>query len=537
LVSKRKHLIILALIFVFLFLAGCTPSTPSPDATKPGGILRIGSWQEPGYLNPLLADMMAEAEVCRMVFSGLLRVNSAMEYLPDLARDIPTLENGGLKVAGDQVTITYNLREDVKWHDGTDFTARDVLFTYNTYMNDQVNVSSRDGYDRITECKIIDPHTIQITMEGIYPAYKQLFSYIIPEHLLAQSVDMNSDGFNQNPVGTGPFIFTQWVSGSHIELKANPDYYGEGPFLDGVVYKIVPDTNTLLTQLKTGEVDVFMSFGWTQFSEIENTAGVNPYVTPALDWEHLDFNLRLPLFQDKRVRQAIMYALDRQEIVDLVMQGKVKVATSGQAPLSWAYNPNVKQYTRDPEKAALLLQEAGWETGADGFYQKNGQKLSFVCSTTAGNRQREMVQQIMQEQLRTVGIEMIIRNYDPPTLFGDLISNLKFETVLFAWSADVDPDDYSLWSSAQLPPNGQNFPGFVDARVDDLLVRTRSTFDQGERKQYFDEIQAILAEELPVIPMYFHANLDAVRTELRGYQQNPTLASDMWNCNEWWLQE
>jgi len=534
---KKSMIVCLVLLLLAGMLAGCSTQTPAGGEKQEGGILRVGSWQEPDYLNPPLAEMVASSEVNKMIFSGLLQVDDQMNFFPDLAMEVPAEENGGIVIDGSKFTVTYHLREDVKWHDGEAFDAEDVKFTYDMYMNPAVKVVSRDGYDKIENFEIVDPHTIKITFGEIYPPFKQLFDYIMPEHILSKVADINTDAFNQNPVGTGPFKFVKWDPGAYIEVTANEEYYGDGPYLAGIVYKIVPDTNTLLTQLKTGEVDVFINFSWAQLEEVEKTEGVSAFVTPALVWEHVDFNLQKPLFQDKAVRQAIFTAIDRQEIVDMLMYGRVKIATGDQAPISWAYNPDVKQYAKDTAAAKALLEGAGWTLGADGVYEKDGQKLSFTISTTSGNSQREQIEQLMKEQLKEAGINLEIRNYEAATLFGDILENCKFDTILFAWSANVDPDCYTLWHSKQLPPNGQNYPHFINARVDELIDTSRQAFDQTARKQYFDEIQEILAEEVPTMPIYYRANLDAAVNKLHEFKPNPTLYSNMWNCSQWWLEQ
>lgn len=536
-VCKRRLLINLTVFLLVTVLAGCSPQVQTGGGKQDGGILRVGSLQEPDYLNPPLSEMLTSAEVSKMIFSGLLQVDDEMNYFADLAKEVPSEENGGIAIEGDGFVVTYHLRDDVKWHDGEPFDAEDVKFTYEMYMNPAVRVFSNDGYDKIENFVVVDPYTVKISFREIYPAFQQLFDYVLPEHILSQSADINTDEFNRNPVGTGPFKFVRWEPGAYIEVAANEEYYGDGPYLDSIIYKIVPDVNTLLTQLKTGEVDAFFNFNWAQLEEIEKTTGVSAYITPAMFWEHVDFNLRRPLFQDKAVRQAVFTAIDRQQIVDMLMYGRVEIATGDQAPISWAYNSNVKQYRKDTAEARALLEGAGWTLGTDGIYEKDGQKLSFTISTTAGDVQREQIEQLMKEQLREAGINLEIRNYDALTLFGDIIENGKFDTVLFAWMAGVDPDNFTLWHSDQLPPNGQNYPHFINARVDELIEASRQTFDQTARKECFDEIQEILAEEVPVMPLYYRANLDVAVSKLHEFKPNPTSYSNMWNCSQWWLEQ
>ncbi len=530
-----------------LVAAGCgrdkagqpeAPAEPSPAKMVPGGQLIYGSLLEPNTLNPLLSDLVATAEVGSLIFNGLVKVNDKGEWLADLASEVPTPQNGG--VSADGLTVTYRLRPGVAWHDGRQFTSADVKFTWETIMNRRVNVVSRDGYDRISAVDTPDPLTVVVRFRQYYAPYLTLFTTIIPRHLLANEVDVNEAPFNRAPVGTGPFRFKEWRLAEAIVLEANPGYFGGRPNLDGILYKIIPDSNIMLTQLKAGEVDVVSNVGGAHVDQVRAVSGVRAVMTPSMIWEHLDFNVDNALFQDARVRRAIALAIDRQALVTNVVKGAASVATGDQSPLSWAFNPTVKPPARDVAAARELLAQAGFKPGADGVFVKDGRRLSFNLVTTTGNKTREAVANEIVQQLKEAGVEATVRLVDVPVFFGDVLRSRRFEAAMFAWVAGLDPDNASLWHSRNIPGagnnwQGQNYAGWRHPEVDGLTERGARLVDVEARRQAYLRIQELLAQEVPVIPLYFRSNVDAVRDTVVNYKPNPTQAGNLWNAREWGL--
>ncbi len=411
-------------------------------------------------------------------------------------------------------------------------------------MNPQVNVVVRSGYDQIDSLETPDDHTVVIRFRGLFPDYRSLFSsgvggFILPAHLLESSRDLNNDPFDRHPIGTGPFKFKEWVPGSHITVERNPDHFAGAPNLDAVVFKFVPDTRQLATQIRTGEADVIQGFDWAHLELVEGIPGVAVHVTPGVIWEHLSFNLDHPLFRDVRVRRAIRAAIDREGIVRTLFQGRLQVATGDQAPLSWAYNPNIPVTRRDVALARRLLEEAGWRPGPDGIYQINGRRLSFTVSTTAGNRTRERLEQLIQQQLKEAGVEVLIRNYEATTFFGEVVPRRRFEAGIWTWASGTDPDDYYLWHSSQIPsadkPDGLNVVGWRNPEVDRLTEAARATLDREERQRAYWRVQELMDEDVPLVPLYYQADLAAARKDIRNFKPNPTLYGNLWNAREWWL--
>ncbi|HWR43746.1 peptide ABC transporter substrate-binding protein [Sporomusa sp.] len=537
-----RKLIILFLTVLVIVTAGCSPreETPSPEkkkvAIQQGGQLKYGSLQEPNTLNPLLSDLLATAEVGKLVFSGLVLTGDKGEWLPDLAIDVPTTANGG--VTPDGLTVTYRLRQDVTWHDGTPFTAEDVKFTWQLIMNRKVNIVSRDGYDRISTIDTPDKHTVVVKFREYYAPYLTLFTTILPKHKLENAGDINKAPFNRAPVGTGPFKFKEWQIAEAIIFEANQTYFRGKPVLDSIVYKIIPDSNILLTQLKSGELDIVSNIGFSYLEQVKAIGGVRTVITPTMIWEHMDFNLDNTLFQDVRVRKAIATAIDRQAIVVNVLKGAASPAYGDQSPLSWAYNPMQQPPARDVNAARDLLAQAGWQLGADGIMTKENKKLAFSLTIPTGNKLREQTAQKIAEQLKEVGILVEVRPSDAPLFFSDILKNRRFETAIYAWVAGVDPDNLNLWHSRKIPSranayDGQNYPGWRNPEVDRLIELGVRTVDVTARKDIYFRIQDLLREDCPVVPLYFRGNIDAVKTMVANYQPNPTPSGNLWNAWQW----
>jgi len=508
---------------------------PVKSQIQPGGQLSYGSLQEPNTLNPLLSDILATAEIGRLVFSGLILTNDKGEWIPDLALEVPTVQNGG--VSRDGLTVTYKLRQGVVWHDGAPFSAEDVRFTWQAIMNRKNNIISRDGYDKIAAIDTPDQFTVVIRFKEYYAPYMSLFSTVLPKHLL-ESADFNKAQFNRAPIGTGPYKFKEWRIADAIVLEANPNYFRGKPNLNSIVYKIIPDANIMLTQIKAGELDVVSNINVGQIDQVKDVEQYKVVITPNMIWEHFDFNLDNALFQDVRIRKAIALGIDQQAIVNNVLKNVAIPAAADQSPISWAYNPMLKTPTRDINAARELLIQAGWKQEPDGFFAKDGRRLSFSLVTTSGNRTRELVANAIVQQLHEVGIAVEVRFIDASLFFADVLKNRRFETAMYAWVAGMDPDNLNLWNSRKIPTQsngyeGQNYPGWRNGEIDKLTVQGLQTIDLDARKLIYFRIQEIMLQEYPVIPLYFRTNVDAVKNNVANYRPNPTPAGNLWNAWEW----
>ena len=533
----RKTIFLAFLLLFMIAISGCGKNETIPNQVKkiqPGGEIRFGSLYEPNTLNPLLSDMLAVAKVGNLIFSGLTAMNDKGEWIADLASEVPTLQNGG--VSSDGLTVTYKLKRGVTWHDGAPFTAEDVKFTWQLITNSKANIIQREGYDKIVAIETPDQYTVVIKFREYYAPFLTLFNTIMPHHILAGVGDINKAAFNREPIGTGPFKFKEWRMAEDITLEANTSYFKGKPNLDRIVYKIIPDQNILISQLKAGSLDIVTDINFAQIDQVKAVDVANVITTPGMIWEHLDFNLDNPLFQDVRVRQAIMHGIDRQGIVNDVLKNAASPAVGDQSPLSWAYNPALGLPPRDINYARELLTQAGWQQGPDGIFMKGGQKLTVSLVTTAGNKVREAVAQMILQQLKEVGIAVEVRPLDPKVFFEDVLKNRRFQTAMYAWVSGLDPDNYNLWNSKKIPSglngfSGQNYPGWRNPETDALTESSLRTVDIETRKQNYFRIQELIIQECPVIPLYFRANIDVVKKNVANYRPSPS--GSLWNAWEW----
>lgn len=540
---KKKILVITLILAVVmtLFVTGCGKEQKQDEqqgqAPIRGGIVTVGTTKEPISLNPILLNKTETSGIETVIFSGLLKLDKDLNWQPDLAIEVPTVENGG--ISADGKTVTYKLKQDIHWHDGQLFDAEDVLFTYELVTNPSINVFNREGYSNITDIQALDPYTVQINFDTSFAPFQTLFTTILPQHILGGQKNISASSFNKAPIGTGPFMFKQWDQGEQLILDAYPEYNGnDGPYLEQIKFKFAQDQTVLVEMLEKGEIDILQDFSYALTDKISAVKGMEIVNLASLEWEHLDFNLNNRILQDKNIRQAIAYAIDRQEIINTVFGGQGEIAHTDIPSQSWAYNQNVKKYNRDLNKAKQLLEDSGWkDTDGDGALDKGGTKLQLRFSTSQGYISREQVQQLIVKQLNQVGIEVLVENYPNDILLGDILRNQNFDLILYAFIANTDPVNYNLWHSSQIPPAGQNYLGYKNPEMDVQLDLALNNPNLDVRKQALHKTQEILMEDLPVLPLYFRPRMNAAKQEIKGFEPNPRSGGLFWNIQEWWIEK
>ena len=519
-------------------------STPAPaagagstDAAGSGSRLVIGYDREPDTLNRFSTHILEDIETC--VVEGLVTTNEKMEVVPLLAASIPTLENGGVVLRTDGgMDVTWKLRPEVRWHDGTPHTSADVKFTVEAINSPAYNPESTDGFDRITSVDTPDPLTAVLHYKEIYAPYRlQFVRGTLPKHVLdGRDIDTAND-YNRAPLGTGPYKVAEWKSGEYIRLEAVPSYWrGTPATIPTLLFKFVANTTTRINQLKSGEVDMVVMFPWDKHREVAAIPGVTVHRIDGNGYEHVTLNQRaFPAFADRRVRQALNHAVDRDLIVKAILEGLAPVTGGPVQPVSWAHNPNIRRYAFDPARAKALLDEAGWkDTNGDGVRDKDGQKLSFTMITQAGFAVRENVAQVLQRQFKDVGIEAAVQLHD-----GTSISKLwfegKFHAMLHWWQLPADPELTLFFAKDRMPPAGRNINYVSDDQLTSLVYAADRTVDQAARAKILAEAQARIADLAIEIPLYGVTKLDAVPARLKGFTGNPTNTGPFWNVHAWTL--
>ena len=520
---------------LLLGLSACgeAPAPPAPAvdpaaaAAVNGDTLVEAALGEASNLIPALASDTASFAVIDRVYDGLVKMDKDLNLVPALAE--------AWDFSDDQRILTFKLRQDVRWHDGEPFTARDALFTYELMVDPGTPTAYANSFQQIEKAEAVDDHTFRVTYRR--PLAKALSSWsfsIMPAHLL-EGQDLTTSPLARRPIGTGPYKFDKWEAGQRVTLAANDDYFAGRPHIDRLVVKIIPDLNAQMLELMAGNIDT-MNLTPDQYEEKSGaaafTAAYNTFRYPAFSYGYLGFNLKRPLFQDQRVRQALAYAIDKEEIVEGVLLGLGRVANGPFKPDMWANNQKVAPYPYDPAKARALLAEAGW-TEEGGLLVKGGRPLSFTILTNQGNKTREQVGTIIQARLKEIGIEVKLQVIEWAAFLKEYLDRGNFDAIIMGWTIPNDPDMFDIWHSSKNRPGELNFIGYKNEEVDRLVDEARFILDQAGRKKAYDRVQEILRDEAPYVFLYVPDALPAVARRFIGPEVGPGGLGH--NFNQWFV--
>ncbi len=533
-VLLKKNTLV-GIIFFGVLLFGCDQRVADhPGVTKAltpeyGDTFIEASIGDASTLLPVLASDSASSEINGLVYNGLIRYDKDLKIEGELAES--------WDISADNLTLTFHLRKGVKWHDGAPFTSADVKFNYDLYIDPKTPTAYAESFKQVTGVETPDPYTFIVHYAQPYaPALISWAMSIHPRHLL-EGKDITKSPLARHPIGTGPFRFVEWVGGEKIVLEANPDYFEGRPYIRRVVYRIIPDSSTQFLELQTGSLD-FMGLSPLQYARQTDTPAFrrlyNKYRYLNFGYTYLGYNLRRELFKDKRVRQALSYAINKQELIDGVLLGYGVAATGPYKPDTWVYNRAVPRYDYNPDKARQLLAEAGWhDSNGDGILDKDGKKFSFTIVTNQGNDLRAKTGEIIQRRFKQIGVDVQLRVIEWATFLKEFINPGNFDATILGWTGGPEPDQYNIWHSSKTGPRQLNFIGFKNREVDEMLEKGRRVFAEKQRKVYYDRFQEILAEEQPYTFLYIGEALPAVSKRFRGV--NPAPAGIRYNFNKWFV--
>jgi len=556
-----RKLIVFVLLVLAVVLAACAPApTPAPAAKK-GGKVTMAVWQSMITLNPLLGTQTVMDEVLVFVQEGLSKVNPDGMRVPALAKEIPTIQNGG--VSADGKTVTWKLQQGLVFSDGKPVTCSDFKFTWQAYMTPGVGVVSTTGYKDLETVDCPDPYTIVLKFKEFYAPYIALFQNDLIPQSAGDPKDMKNWAFNRKPIGTGPFKVDEWQADSFITLSRNPNYREKDkPYLDQVIIRIVPSSEVAMQLLSSGEVDIMWNNTEADLPLVQKMPNVKISDPLQIGGERLFLNMaenKDPsdptkphlILSDVKVRQALAYGINKRRMIDRLLGGK---SPDGSSELNYGYYncTNIKAYPYDPDKAKQLLTEAGWVPGPDGIRVAKGAKvapdgtrLRLKYSTTSGNKLREDTQVLVVEDMKAIGVDMFIENAPSSVVIGswDAASPRRrgnFDIIMYTTNASLDPHSQmvNLFASTSIPTEkntgGTNYSRFSDPKVDDLLKQAASIPDPAKRKEFYCQIAQIGYDQANMIYLYQRADLDSYRDRLLGWEGN-SWDNNGWNAENWSL--
>ncbi len=493
-----------------------------------GDTLVIGTIGDADSLNDLTSTTASASEVISLLFLQLTTTNPDFSHGPSLAKSWEFSE--------DHLELTFHLRDDVFWHDGVKTTAHDVKFTFEKQRSPKIGYAAIKWLQFIKECVVVDDYTVKFIFEQIYPyqLMDAVVGAILPKHILEKVPDeeMVSTDFNRNPVGNGPYRLKEWKAQQYIEVEANQDFYAGRPPLDRIIFKIVPDQQNLVLQLKSGEIDFMERVPPRFFTELSRQEDLVAHTYFGRAYSYVGWNTRNPLFQNKKVRQALTMAINRQEIIDSLLLEFGQIPTGPVLPIIWAHNPNLPDFPYDPEKARQYLGEEGWrDTDGDGWLDKDGQRFSFTMKTNKGNQIREDILILVQDMFKEVGIE-IIPNILEWTVFSEDMNNKNFEAAVAGWLVGLKMDMTTIWHSNSINDRF-NFVSYSNPEFDQLNDAAIFEMDAEKAKEMWWRAQEMIAEDQPYSFLYMPKELNFVHKRF----QNVQMQAVGWgyNLEQWWV--
>lgn len=536
-------------------------------AARRGGTITVGTWQLPTSFSPYFSAQAAAVPVQDALFDGLLATDPRLQWYGDLVRDVPTVENGGVRQAASGMDVSYQLRPGLRWSDGQPLSADDVVFTYRTITGPAATSGfGQDGYDRISGIESAGESGFVVHFRSIYPAYRSLFPAILPRHRLARvpAGQLAQDGYWRMPdVVSGPFKLLQ-AGDDRLTLKRN-DHYAEGrqgmaflghpAYSDRLVFRAFPTRQALLAAAKAGDVEAASDLTERELPTVGRLTGVRVALAPALQYEQVSFNQgpvdprvggQPPWAGDPAILQALDLALDRPALQGGPLHNRSPLAATPVSPLlGWAYAADVGATRYDLEQARRLLEADGWTVGTDGIRARNGRRLAFALTSTQDQLMRTNEEEILAAGWRRLGVDVSVQNYSSQQLFADyahggVLSRGLYQAAIWAWITPPDPDsEFDTLHSSRTPVPGsssaQNYSRCRNGAVDEALTQGRGTLDEARRGTAYRAFQHAYAEAHCEMPLYRRLAIGVTSPRLHNFALNPGPAGSSWNLADWWV--
>lgn len=530
----------LCLIFLVVVLVACGKTNQHADTnslnktypTEPGGTLIDAMLGEPTSLIYMVAGEAPSGAITANIFNHLLKYDKNLELEGDLAES--------WQISDDKKTFTFKLKPNLKWADGKPLTSADVLWTWQAVIDEKTSSPYASDFQLVKSAVAPDANTFAVTYDQAYAPALDSWSglQILPKHLL-QGQDLHTTAFARNPVGSHYYKLDAWAHGENIKLSRNPNSVLGQANIDKLISRIIPDVSAQFLELMAGNIDS-MSLDPIKYSRIiparpELQAKLALYKELGNSYTYMGFNLKRKPFDDKRVRLAINYAIDKQEIIDGVYLGLgINIASPYKPGTRWS-NPNLSPYPYDPLKAKALLKEAGFEDhDGDGIVDREGKPLAFEIVTNQ-NKEREKSAVLIQRRLRDVGIDVKVRAIEWASFISRFIKPGDFDVVMLGWGLGLDPDQFSIWHSSQQGGDKFNFIGYNNPQVDRLLEQGRLELDTEKRTKIYHEFARILLEDSPVVYLTAGYGLSAISKRVKGIENPAPPAGIGYNSEKWYI--
>ncbi|MDY7078842.1 MAG: ABC transporter substrate-binding protein [Chloroflexota bacterium] len=528
--------VLVGILLTYLAINYTTILRPGRGGTYVEGIAGV-----PNYLNPLLSGYNdVDRDICALIFGGLTRLNQHGEIEADLAR--------GWEISPDGLTYTFHLRSNAYWHDGSPVTAEDVIFTISLLQDPEFPGPPDLGSAvwQTIEVERVSHRTVRFTLSEPYAPFLDYTTVgILPAHLLKgiRATDLLTSEFNLNPVGSGPFqlaeIEVEDETITAMVLEQFPRHHSAQPHLDRIQFRFYSSYQTVLNAYEAGEVEGVARVALPDLPRARALLGLNLFSTQIAEYGLVLLNLSHPdltFFQEQEVRQALLYALDRQQIIDEALEGQALVAHSPVIPGTWAYKNDIPRYEHSPDEARELLDEAGWALPPleNAVRRKGRQRLAFTLLASS-EPERIKVAQMLAEQWAAIGITVTVETASPLEVH-EALEEREFEAILLHLALPGDPDPYPLWHETQVE-GGQNYAGFVHRRASEVIEQARTTTGRESRQELYGEFQGIFAQQVPALLLYVPVYTYGVDERIHDLQIGPLMyPSDRFRTiSDWWI--
>ena len=536
---KKKFLSfnLIAIFISSIFLLSCSKNTSEvidynvEFKNSSGGNLINAMAGEPSNLIAMIAGDSASSAIAGNIFNSLLKYDENLNYVPDLAES--------WEISNNQKTISFKLKKGLQWADGKPLTSADVLFTWKLITNPNTRTPYASDYQLVKKASTPDPLTFKVTYESSYaPALDTWASlHILPKHILKDE-DINNTFFSRKPTGSSYYKLDEWISGQQVTLKANDKSVSGTPLIKKLISRIIPDTSSQFLELTADNIDV-MNINPIQYQRVfpsrkDLQQKIALYKELGNGYTYLGFNLKKAPFNDIRVRQALNYAIDKDEVIKGVLLGLGEAISSPYKPGTRWNNPNLSPYPYSPSKALELLADAGYIKDKNGSLTKDGKPLKFEIITNQ-NKQREMTAVLIQRRLQEIGVKVSIRVIEWASFVNRFIKTGDFDVVVLGWGLSLDPDQYNIWHSSQQEPGQFNFLGYSNKTVDQLLELGRKELNPHKREKIYREFSKHILEDSPIVYLYAGYGLSAIHKRVKGIKKPAPPAGIYHNNYDWFI--